>query len=143
MRDAIADRRRGAALAILAALVLHAAPRDAAAAGAYDGSRPMLCVPITINECRSSGECRRVTADSINLPQFLKVDVTAQKVHSEETSRASPIRNVEHLNGRLIVQGGQDGRGWTLAISEQTGKMSATISSDGEGFVVFGACTPQ
>ena len=143
MCDAIVDRRWGILLAVVAALGLHAPPPDAAAAGAYDGSRPMLCVPITVNECRSNGECRRVTADSINLPQFLKVDVAAQKVHSEETSRVSPVRNVEHLNGKLIVQGGQDGRGWTLAISEETGKMSATITSDGESFVVFGACTPQ
>ena len=57
-------------------------------------------------------------------------------------SMAQPyVRNIEHLSGNLIIHGGQDGRGWTLTISEQTGKMSATISADGEGFVVFGACT--
>jgi hypothetical protein len=77
----------------------------------------------------------------LNLPQFLKVDVKAQKGHSEETGRVSPFERVEHLNGRMIVQGGQDGRGWTMTISEETGTMSATISSDGDGFVAFSVCT--
>jgi hypothetical protein len=35
-----------------------------------------------------------------------------------------------------------NGRGWTLVISEESGKMSATISDDQVGFVLFGACTP-
>ena len=126
---------------VLAAAGICLAPYGAAAAGKYDGSAPLLCVPILVTECEAEGECKRVTAESVNLPQFLKVDVKAQKVHSEETGRASPVRNVEHLNGKMIIQGGQDGRGWTMTISEETGKMSATISSDGEGFVVFGACT--
>ncbi|MGE5801420.1 MAG: hypothetical protein ACM358_04120 [Gemmatimonadota bacterium] len=51
------------------------------------------------------------------------------------------MRNVEHPDGSLVVQGGQGARGWTLVISEKTVRMSATISADGEGFVVFGACT--
>jgi hypothetical protein len=128
---------------VLAAIGICLGPCRSEAAGKYDGSAPLLCVPILITECGPEGECQRRTADNVNLPQFLKVDLKAQKVHSEETTRHSPIRNVEHLNGNLIIQGGQDGRGWTMTISEETGKMSATISSDGEGFVVFGACTLQ
>lgn len=31
--------------------------------------------------------------------------------------------------------------GWTLTIVEETGKMSSTVSADGEGFISFGACT--
>jgi hypothetical protein len=134
---------RGTLVTTALAVALGAWPGGAAAAGAYDGSTPLLCVPITINECGPDGECKRVTADSVNLPQFLKVDVKAQKVHSEETQRVSPFERVQHLNGRMIIQGGQDGRGWTMTISEETGRMSATISSDGEGFVVFGVCTQQ
>jgi hypothetical protein len=112
----------------------------------YDGSIPLLCVPTIVMECLADGpegECKRRTPASVNLPQFLNVDLKAMKVHSDAEARHSPIRNVEHLNGNLIIQGGQDGRGWTMTIVEQTGRMSATISADGEGFVVFGACTPS
>jgi outer membrane protein TolC len=32
-------------------------------------------------------------------------------------------------------------RSWSLLIEKKTGKMSATVSDEGVGFVVFGACT--
>ena len=38
--------------------------------------------------------------------------------------------------------GMQNGRGWTLVISEESGKMSATISNDQVGYVLFGVSTP-
>lgn len=131
----------GLALAVVC-LCLSRSPGEAA--GKFDGSAPLLCVPTIVIECAADGpegECKRRTAASVNLPQFLNVDLKAMKVHSDGGARHSPIRNIEHLGGNLIIQGGQDGRGWTLTISEQTGRMSATISADGEGFVVFGACT--
>ena len=129
---------------VLAAVGVCAAPHAVPAAGKYDGSVPFLCVPIVVFECADDGpdgECKRRTAAAVNLPQFLNVDPKAMKVHSGAEGRQSPVRNVEHLNGNLIIQGGQDGRGWTMTVSEETGKMSATVSSEGEGFVVFGACT--
>src|SRR5262245_29699838 len=126
---------------LLAAVLVGIAPSGARAAGKFDGSVPLLCAPTAISECGPDGECKRVTAESVNLPQFFKVDVKAQKVHSEETGRISPFRTIEHLSGNLILQGGQDGRGWTMTVSEQTGRMSAAISSHEVGFVVFGACT--
>jgi hypothetical protein len=41
----------------------------------------------------------------------------------------------------MILQGIEDGRGWSIIISEDTGKMTATASQDDVGFVIFGACT--
>jgi hypothetical protein len=130
----------GALGVIAGAVALCMAPFEALAAGKYDGSAPLLCVPIVVSECGPDGDCKRVTADSVNLPQLLKVDVKAQKVYSEETGRASPFRSIEHLDGNMVLQGAQAGRGWTMTIAEETGKMSAAISSGGEGWVVFGAC---
>ena len=52
-------------------------------------------------------------------------------------------------DGKLILQGAEDGvegvrdgLGWTLAISEEIGRMVLTASGDNVGFVIFGACTP-
>ena len=117
------------------------APYAAAAAGKFDGSAPLLCAPTDVHECAADAECKRVTADSVNLPQFLKVDIKAGKVHSEAAARESPFKTVQHLDGTLLLQGSENERAWTMMISETTGKMSATISAAGEGFVVFGACT--
>jgi hypothetical protein len=42
---------------------------------------------------------------------------------------------------RKILQGAQGERGWTMLIDEDIGRRSATITADGQGCVVFGACT--
>ncbi len=60
----------------------------------------------------------------------------------KEGGRQTAIKNIERINGKTILQGVQEGRGWTMIISEETGKMSASVSGDGFGFIVFGACTP-
>jgi len=126
---------------VLAAVILSLGAYTVEAAGKYDGSTPLLCVPISVTECETDGECRRVTAARVNLPQFLRVDVKGMKIRDQETGRESPIKNVERANGRVILQGAQGERGWTLTIADDTGKMSATVSADGEGFIIFGACT--
>jgi hypothetical protein len=129
----------GPAGIILAAAGLCLAPGPAGAAGKYDGSAPMLCVPVGVTECGAEGECKR-TPESVNLPQFIRVDVKAMATRSDEQKRESPIKTVDHMNGKLILQGTQGERGWTMVIAEDTGRLSATIAADGEGFVVFGAC---
>lgn len=50
---------------------------------------------------------------------------------------------MESMDGRLILQGSQNGRGWSLVISETSGKMNVAAADDGAVFVVFGGCTPQ
>ena len=131
----------GLVAVMLAAAALCLTPHPAGAAGKHDGSAPLLCVPIGITECGAEGECKRGTAESVNLPQFIRVDLKAMTIRSEEQKRDSPIKSVEHMNGKLILQGAQGERGWTMLIDEDTGRLSATVVADGEGFVVFGACT--
>jgi hypothetical protein len=126
---------------VLAAAGLFLVPSSVGAAGKHDGSVPLLCVPMAVTECGAEGECKRGTAESVNLPQFIRVDVKAMTIRSEEQKRDSPIKTVEHMNGKLILQGTQGQRGWTMLIAEDTGLLSATVTADGEGFVVFGACT--
>ena len=43
-------------------------------------------------------------------------------------------------DGKNILHGGHNGRGWAIVISEETGKLSATISEERTGFIIFGAC---
>jgi hypothetical protein len=131
----------GAIGVVLWAVGIWLAPHQAAAAGKYDGSVPLLCVPLAVTECGAEGECQRSTAQNVNLPQFFRVDLKAMAIRAIEENRESAIRAVDHLNGKMLLQGVQGERGWTLMIAEDTGQMSATISGDGEGYVIFGACT--
>jgi hypothetical protein len=126
---------------VLVASGLCLVPGPGGAAGKHDGSAPLLCVPIGVTECGAEGECKRGTPESVNLPQFFRVDLKTMTIRSEEQKRESPIKTIEHMNGKLILQGTQGQRGWTMLIDEDAGRLSATVTADGEGFVVFGACT--
>jgi len=114
------------------------------AAAPYDGSVPLLCAALTIQECENdSGECHLRRAEEVNIPQFVKVDVSQKTVASTGAeSRQAAIQRLEHADGRLVLQGGQGGRSWSMVISEETGKMSVSVVDDEVGFVIFGACTP-
>ena len=134
------------------ALILSAGIMPAALAADFDGSRPILCSVITVIECTPAVD-RVVNAESIGMPQFLRVDVTKKKVWpamDKEGKRVSEIKRVEHLDGMLILQGAdagvrdkRDGTGWSATISEATGKFTLTAASEKMAFVVFGACLPQ
>ena len=113
-------------------------------AATYDGSVPLLCATVTVLECEETGECPRRTVESVNLPQFVKINTQQQTLSAVgQSETTTPIKRLEHLDGRLILQGGEAGRGWSLVITEETGKLSAAIVEDGGTFVIFGACIPQ
>jgi hypothetical protein len=116
-------------------------PHQAAAASKYDGSVPLLCVPLAVTECGAEGECQKGTPRSVNLPQFFRVDFKTMTIRAVEESRESAIKTVDRVNGNLILQGVQGQLGWTLIISEDVGQMSATIGGAGEGYIIFGTCT--
>ena len=113
------------------------------AAADFDGSRPLLCATIETFECGSDIECQRGTAQSINLPQFLKIDFKDKKISGTRESGevlSTKIENMERSDGKLVLQGTQNNKGWSMLINEATGKMTITASDDQVGFVVFGAC---
>ena len=113
-------------------------------AGDFDGSKSLICAPIETFECEPGQECDRGTAQNIDIPHFLKIDFKKKVItgtKEDGTERTVKIDNKNRIDGRLILQGVQNGRGWTLSITEATGKMTLTASADQIGFVIFGACT--
>jgi hypothetical protein len=136
-------------LLILVAVCLGVSP---AAADDFDGSKPLLCSLSSVAECTPEGPCTSTTPESVSLPLFVKVDLAAKAIvpaRPSEGDRRSEIKVIEHVGGRLILQGAEGGpeeqktgRGWTASVSEETGKMVLTVSAPDVGFVVFGACLP-
>ena len=115
-------------------------------AGDFDGSQPLLCATIKAIECGPEGECLQGMAESLNLPQFFNINFKKKMITATKefvNKRTSRIRTQERFDGKLILQGMGDELAWSLAISEQTGKMVITASGEEVGFVVFGACTPK
>ena len=122
-------------------------------AGVYDGSKPLYCALMDTVQCVPGGECQEVEAEEVNLPDFIVINTKKKIITTTKeggNKRTSKIQNKELIDGKLIVQGAedgaegvQDGLGWSIAINESTGKMVLTGSGDAVGFVFFGACTPQ
>jgi hypothetical protein len=118
----------------------------------FDGSRPLLFSVISAMECTPDNGCRAVTIESVDFPQFLKIDLNKKTIGPVSESDARPdsaIERMERVDGKLILQGAEDGYesvrdglGWTIAISEGTGRVVMTASGDQVAFVVFGACLP-
>lgn len=131
-------------LVIAASLFLF--PPFEAMAGDFDGSKPVICAVIETHECGPNADCRKGTAESINIPQFFKVNFRDELITSIRVSgevQTSSIQRMEHVNGSLFLQGVQNGRAWSAAISESNGKLVLTASGDEEAFVVLGACTDR
>jgi hypothetical protein len=112
---------------------------SAAAAGPYDGSRPLLCAVVAAVECDSSGGCERQLPDGENTPRFIRVDVAGQAITSG--AKRSVLRSVAHIDGELILQGGENARGWSATIDEATGRMAVAVVDNDHTFSLFGACT--
>jgi hypothetical protein len=116
----------------------------------FDGSKTLLCANQLVNECLPAQRCRMVAPQSVNLPNFFKVDTGNRLLtgkHDGGIDASTPVERLEHLDGKLILQGAdsgmenvKDGNGWTMVIDEVTGNMSMTASGDGFVVVAFGVC---
>ena len=115
-------------------------------AGDFDGSRPLICAILETFECSPGLDCIRGTAESVDIPQFLKIDFKTKTISGTKkdgTPRTATIGKKTLTDGKLILQGVQNGRGWNMVIAEETGKTTLSASDDKAGFVVFCACTPD
>ncbi|MEJ2661841.1 MAG: hypothetical protein P8Z73_14110 [Desulfobacteraceae bacterium] len=124
-----------------------------AVAGDFDGSKTLLCCFTKILECVEYEDCQERTPEQVNLPRFVDINFTEKKISPSqggEEARKTDIERLEHIDGKLIIGGAEDGVegvtdgfGWSMAISEQTGRLALTVSGDQVGFIAFGACTQK
>jgi hypothetical protein len=109
----------------------------------FDGSKSLICALKDDFECGPDG-CERVTSESINLPQFLRLNFKDKQITTVREGiqvRTTRMERVESLESGLFVQGLENNLAWSLVIDKTAGKMVLTVAGDQAGFVVFGACT--
>ena len=122
-----------------------------ASAATFDGSQTLLCALQDVTQCDAGTECLGVTPEGINVPDFLQVDAANKLISATPeagTERTTAIERTEHMDGKLILQGAddgiegvRDGLAWSMVIDDTTGKLVVSASGDGFAFVAFGACT--
>jgi hypothetical protein len=130
-------------LAFLAPLAFAMAGSGAQAAS-LDGTQNLICSAIDTVHCVGRETCVQGRAQDVNIPQFFRLDfqeMTIRRQFGEGTERTSKIDSLRNDGGELILQGIEEGLGWSLLIDESSGRLTITASSDDEAFVVFGVCT--
>ena len=130
------------AMRVVAALALGAAASGAGAAG-LDGESRMICAATQAVVCQSAGDCVTGAPEAVNLPVFWHVDPKAKVVKSrtaERGERTSDVTTVETEGGHLVLQGSDEGFGWSLTVNSASGAMLMSGGQD-VGYLVFGECT--
>jgi hypothetical protein len=125
-------------LALLAASPVAADPLK-------DANR-MLCVPGTVSHCVSGEGCNSELPETENIPEFIEVDLKSKTIAATKASgedRSTPIQTQSRTAGYIYVQGMENGRTFSMVISESTGDLTFAIAADGETAVMFGECTPD
>jgi hypothetical protein len=122
-------------------------PSQQAYAGDLDGSTPVICAFTRALECDSTEGCEAATLEDLQMPRFFRVDfknssIAPVGILEEGVKKETPIKTFQRQDGKLILQGFEV-RGWSMVITEKTGKMTLTASGDDEAFVLFGACMLQ
>lgn len=129
----------------LAAAAVILVPAGAAGIEGIDGKHPLICASVDTLSCAPGAACLEGTAEEFNVPQFFRINFTERTVSAtrpDGEERSSEIAGVKQLVDELILQGTQGDLGWSMAIGEDSGKMSLSAVGEQVGFVVFGACTP-
>jgi hypothetical protein len=131
----------------IAALVLLLAAGTFVNVAMGENEASLICAATHTVECDGyDEECHQGQSDTINFPQFFRIDfakLELQILDHERKGEVTKITNVARSESRgwTILQGVEEGRPWTMLITEQTGRFSLVINEDDAAFNVFGACT--
>ncbi len=122
-----------------------------AIAADFDGSEPLLCSFAHIIECDLGSECKQVTNDSVDAPEFVKFDFRRKQVVAisagieTEPDDIDFVINLANYVVAQAVQGGAEGAAdslaWSATISHATGQMVVAAAGENAGFIIYGACT--
>ena len=125
-------------LHLVAALTLLTA--GTTLAGDFDGSKRLICAPVEAMDCIPGEACTKGRPDDIGAPSFLRIDFAQKAIVGAK--QTTPILFMDKSDGQLLLQGKELGYGWTLALDQESGTMTATLVNREDVVVLFGSCTP-
>jgi len=126
-----------------AVLALAATP---ALADDLTGSTSFLCNIGQATACLEMSECFSFAPQDFDIPNFILIDLNGKMLSTTKASglnRTTPIKTLERADGKIILQGVQNARAFSIMIHETTGLLTAAVARDGVGVSIFGACTPN
>jgi hypothetical protein len=105
---------------------------------------PMLCHLDRTLICTERRECSPDLTQNLDLPDFVKIAIDQQTISGERPDGqllTTKIDNVTEGDGRLILNGSENGIGWNMLITESSKKLVLTLLDDEVAAVIFGICT--
>jgi len=128
---------------VISAIAIVALSTSAWAEDLSDSDK-ILCSINTVQLCLEVGECFRVPPAELDIPHFIVVDTKSKTLSTTKSSglnRSTPASNYVRANGRIVLQGVQNARAFSISIEEDIGVMTGAVARDGIAVAVFGACT--
>jgi len=116
----------------------------AALADNLEGADRLLCAPEQIMICVEQADCYPAHASELGVPDFVIVDLKNKKMQTTKSSqqtRTTAISGVSRTDGKIFLQGVENGRAFSFVINEITGSLTVALSRDGVAVAVFGSCT--
>lgn len=113
----------------------------ASAGPAIDGKRDLVCEPKHLAQCDVDALCATIAPEDVELPVRLLVSFKHKKLSAPNTDRTSPIHSVEVVPAVVVVQGSQNGRGWSMVVDRASGALSGTIADAEGAIIVAGTCS--
>lgn len=107
-------------------------------------SQNIVCATSTAVLCIENGDCFRVLPDEIDLPRFILIDTKKRTLSTTKLANRPRNTEVERLmrdGGRILMQGIEQGRAYSLSIEEDIGLLTGVMAKDGVTLSVFGDCT--
>lgn len=131
-------RALGGAAVAAAALVVAGG-----AQAAFDGKSNLVCSAIDVVGCTDDAGCVQGRARTFDLPDFVVLDFEKKVVRATDESghkEVSPIKNQEVTGTQLVLQGIENGHGWTLTVHRDNGRMSTVLVGEKLSLMLFGVC---
>jgi hypothetical protein len=134
---------------VLGVAVLVAGFGSFAAAATFDGKQNLLCTATEVYECDAAQACRVLEHADAHDIRHMNVDFKKKSINLDHinSDHASRIDRVEAVDGKLVLQGIEDGNeaevdggGWTMSIDQRYGNMVFTVAGEGVAFVGLGGC---
>lgn len=109
----------------------------------FDGSKDLICSVTEVTECATGEGCFQGQAVNFSFPDFFRINFKKKQLSGKSMNQkvlTSPIQHVNQDDGNLILQGRQNGRAWSMVISQESGHYTGTVAGEEFSFSIFGAC---
>jgi hypothetical protein len=128
-----------AALGLLAALPLTAVSREA-----INTKDNLVCASIHVVACDDENNCIQGPPNTFEVPYFMFIDFDKKRIRATDDEgefAVSPIKAMDVTDVSIVLQGFENHRGWTLAISRSDRKMALSSTGPDVHFSISGNCT--